>query len=214
MIRTVSGIVLLILHLTVCILIWAGIRSGMLKVKKYLIIPVIFVPVWGALSMLILHLQVFSKAENSRKIGIEKLQVNEEIYKNNFRLREENDHDIVPLEEALLINDPEKRRKLIMDILNDDPSKYIELLEKARMNEDVEVVHYAITAMVELSKDYDSKLQTFERTYAAAPEDPVVLDEYCDFMEEYLQQGLLENRWNICREISTHSFFRRRSKQI
>lgn len=41
MIRTVNGIVLLILHLTVCILIWAGIRSGMLKVKKYLIIPVI-----------------------------------------------------------------------------------------------------------------------------------------------------------------------------
>lgn len=34
MIRTVNGIVLLILHLTVCILIWAGIRSGMLKVKK------------------------------------------------------------------------------------------------------------------------------------------------------------------------------------
>ena len=116
------------------------------------------------------------------------------IYKNNFRSVEENDHDIVPLEEALLINDPEKRRKLIMDILNDDPSKYIELLEKARMNEDVEVVHYAITAMVELSKDYDSKLQTFERTYAAAPEDPVVLDEYCDFMEEYLQQGLLEKQ--------------------
>ena len=48
--------------------------------------------------------------------------------------------------------------------------------------------------MVELSKDYDSKLQTFERTYAAAPEDPVVLDEYCDFMEEYLQQGLLEKQ--------------------
>ena len=194
MIRTVNGIVLLILHLTVCILIWAGIRSGMLKVKKYLIIPVIFVPVWGALSMLILHLQVFSKAENSRQIGVEKLQVNEEIYKNNFRSVEENDHDIVPLEEALLINDPEKRRKLIMDILNDDPSKYIELLEKARMNEDVEVVHYAITAMVELSKDYDSKLQTFERTYAAAPEDPVVLDEYCDFMEDYLSKELLSKQ--------------------
>ena len=72
------------------------------------------------------------------------------------------------------------------------------------MNEDVEVVHYAITAMVELSKDYDSKLQTFERTYAAAPEDPVVLDEYCDFMEEYLQQGLLEKQVNICRE-SVHT---------
>ena len=194
MIRTVSGIVLLILHLTVCILIWAGIRSGMLKVKKYLIIPVIFVPVWGALSMLILHLQVFSKAENSRKIGIEKLQVNEEIYKNNFRLREENDHDIVPLEEALLINDPEKRRKLIMDILNDDPSKYIELLEKARMNEDVEVVHYAITAMVELSKDYDSKLQTLNAHMQLHRRIRLYWMSIVILWKEYLQQGLLEKQ--------------------
>ena len=192
MIRTVSGIVLLILHLTVCILIWAGIRSGMLKVKKYLIIPVIFVPVWGALSMLILHLQVFSKAENSRKIGIEKLQVNEEIYKNNFRLREENDHDIVPLEEALLINKPGVRRELIMDVLNDDPEEYMDILKQARMNEDVEVVHYAITAMVELSKEYDFRLQKLEKLYAASPNDPEVLDQYCNFMEEYLNQGILE----------------------
>ena len=194
MIRTVSGIVLLILHLTVCILIWAGIRSGMLKVKKYLIIPVIFVPVWGALSMLILHLQVFSKAENSRKIGIEKLQVNEEIYKNNFRLREENDHDIVPLEEALIVNEPELRRELIMNVLNDNPEEYVELLKQARMNEDVEVVHYAITAMVELSKEYDSKLQELERLHQISPEDPEVMEQYCEFMEEYLSQGLLEEQ--------------------
>ena len=33
-----------------------------------------------------------------------------------------------------------------------------------------------------------------ERTYAAAPDDPVVLDEYCDFMENYLRQGLLEKQ--------------------
>lgn len=177
MIRTVSGIVLLILHLTVCILIWAGIRSGMLKVKKYLIIPVIFVPVWGALSMLILHLQVFSKAENSRKIGIEKLQVNEEIYKNNFRLREENDHDIVPLEEALLINDPEKRRKLIMDILNDDPSKYIELLEKARMNEDAGV-YPVINGSVFYLDDFPSPVPGGDGTYVRRDYNTNIADFY------------------------------------
>ena len=142
--------------------------------------------------MLILHLQVFSKAENSRQIGVEKLQVNEEIYKNNFRSVEENDHDIVPLEEALLINEPELRRQLIMNILNDDPSRYMELLEKARLNEDVEVVHYAITAMVELSKEYDFRLQKMEKLYAASPDDPEILEQYCDFMEEYLNQGILE----------------------
>ena len=53
--------------------------------------------------------------------------------KNNVQIREKNDRDIVPLEEALLINEPELRRQLIMNILNDDPSRYMELLEKARL---------------------------------------------------------------------------------
>ena len=50
-----------------------------------------------------------------------------------------------------------------MDILNDDPSKYIELLEKARMNEDVEVVHYAITAMDENLKNLNSNVAAYEK---------------------------------------------------
>ena len=66
----------------------------------------------------------------------------------------------------------------------------------------MEVVHYAITAMVELSKDYDSRLQTMERTYAAAPDDPVVLDEYCDFMENYLRQGLLEKQMELWMQLT------------
>ncbi len=57
------------------------------------------------------------------------------------------------------------------------------------MNEDVEVVHYAITAMVELSKEYDFRLQKMEKLYAASPDDPEILEQYCDFMEEYLNQG-------------------------
>ena len=194
MIQTVLGVFLILLHIVCCVLVWLGIKTHLLKVKKYLMALVIFVPFWGTVCVLLLHLQMLTRRDNRIEPGVEKLRVNEEIYKNIFQAASDMDEKIVPLEEALLINDPEKRRKLIMDILNDDPSKYIELLEKARMNEDVEVVHYAITAMVELSKDYDSKLQTFERTYAAAPEDPVVLDEYCDFMEEYLQQGLLEKQ--------------------
>ena len=175
--QTISGLILLFLHLLICVLTWIGIRTHFLKGKRYLMVPVIFIPFFGVLCIGLLQLQFFLKKENSRPIGLEKLRINEEIYKNNVQVREKNDRDIVPLEEALLINEPELRRQLIMNILNDDPSRYMELLEKARLNEDVEVVHYAITAMVELSKDYDSRLQTMERTYAAAPDDPVVLDE-------------------------------------
>mgnify|MGYP000778288479 FL=1 len=46
--------------------------------------------------------------------------------------------------------------------------------------------------MVELSKEYDFRLQKMEKLYAASPDDPEILEQYCDFMEEYLNQGILE----------------------
>ncbi len=111
-----------------------------------------------------------------------------------FRPWRKNDRDVVPLEEALLLNDPSRRRELIMNVLNDNQGEYVELLKQARMNEDVEVVHYAITAMVELSKEYDYRLQKIEKQYTNDPDDPVVLEEYCDFLKEYLSQGFMEKQ--------------------
>ena len=88
--------------------------------------------------MLLLHLQRLTKRDNRIEPGVEKLRVNEEIYKNIFQAASDMDEKIVPLEEALLINKPGIRRELIMDVLNDDPEEYMDILKQARMNEDVE----------------------------------------------------------------------------
>ena len=192
MIQTVLGVFLILLHIVCCVLVWLGIKTHLLKVKKYLMALVIFVPFWGTVCVLLLHLQMLTRRDNRIEPGVEKLRVNEEIYKNIFQAVLDTDKKIVPLEEALLINEPRVRRELIMDVLNDDPEEYMDLLKQARMNEDVEVVHYAITAMVELSKEYDFRLQKMEKLYAASPDDPEILEQYCDFMEEYLNQGILE----------------------
>lgn len=192
MIQTVLGVFLILLHIVCCVLVWLGIKTHLLKVKKYLMALVIFVPFWGTVCVLLLHLQMLTRRDNRIEPGVEKLRVNEEIYKNIFQAVSDTDKKIVPLEEALLINEPRVRRELIMDVLNDDPEEYMDLLKQARMNEDVEVVHYAITAMVELSKEYDFRLQKMEKLYVASPDDPEILEQYCDFMEEYLNQGILE----------------------
>ena len=192
MIQAVLGVFLILLHIVCCVLVWLGIKTHLLKVKKYLMALVIFVPFWGTVCVLLLHLQMLTRRDNRIEPGVEKLRVNEEIYKNIFQAVSDTDKKIVPLEEALLINEPRVRRELIMDVLNDDPEEYMDLLKQARMNEDVEVVHYAITAMVELSKEYDFRLQKMEKLYAASPDDPEILEQYCDFMEEYLNQGILE----------------------
>lgn len=133
-------LLLLLLHAICCVAAWLGIRTQVLKVKKYLMFPVIFVPFWGVLCVLLLHFQICGGADNVRQAGVEKLKVKEELYKNIF-VTQDASEQIVPLEDALLLNQPGVRRELIMDVLNDDPGEYMELLKKARMNDDVEVVH-------------------------------------------------------------------------
>ena len=91
MIQTVLGVFLILLHIVCCVLVWLGIKTHLLKVKKYLMALVIFVPFWGTVCVLLLHLQML-----------------------------------------------------------------------------------------------------MEKLYAASPYDPEILEQYCDFMEEYLNQGILE----------------------
>ena len=86
--QTISGLILLFLHLLICVLTWIGIRTHFLKGKRYLMVPVIFIPFFGVLCIGLLQLQFFLKKENSRPIGLEKLRINEEIYKNNVQIRE------------------------------------------------------------------------------------------------------------------------------
>ena len=45
MIQIVVGIVLILLHIICCILVWVGICTHIINVKKYLMFPVVFVPV-------------------------------------------------------------------------------------------------------------------------------------------------------------------------
>lgn len=81
--------------------------------------------------------------------------------------------------------------ELMMDILYDDVGEYVEVLKNARMNDDTEVVHYATTAMVELQKDYETKLQKQKEAFALE-EDAGLLDEYIQTLEKYVESGLLE----------------------
>ena len=109
---------------------------------------------------------------------MEPFRVDDELHRS---IRVENREDAastVPLEEALLLDSAEQRRKLILSVLTDDPVQYYDLLEQARLNDDSEVVHYAATAMAQISKQADAALQRHAARFAADPKDPAVLAEY------------------------------------
>lgn len=186
-------ILFLIVHLAVSLLVYLGIESRKLKVHRYMFFVVLCLPIWGLLIVLVLHFQIWFEADDSIDVGVEKLKIESELYK-SLTIEEKNGQNIIPIEEALLINSPRERRELIMDVLNDNPKEYVEFLQKAGNNEDTEVVHYAVTAMVEISKENDYLLQEFERQYVIEPDNPVLLEKYCDFLWSCLVQNLMQGQ--------------------
>ena len=64
----------------------------------------------------------------------------------------------VPLEEAMTVNDSHVSRKLMMKLLHTSPENYVELLKKVTTSDDVELTHYATTAMMEIQSDYERKI--------------------------------------------------------
>ena len=75
MIQTVLGVFLILLHIVCCVLVWLGIKTHLLKVKKYLMALVIFVPFWGTVCVLLLHLQMLTRRDNRIEPGVEKLDL-------------------------------------------------------------------------------------------------------------------------------------------
>lgn len=193
------GICLLMIHILTCIFVYLGIKSHKIPVKMYIFPLVVFVPVSGLLCCLIISSQIFLHKNGDWDTGTDRLKINEETYKSFLTAPEEEQKEIIPLEEVLIVNDAKIRRKLIIDILHDNPERYMDVLMQARLNEDVEVVHYATTAMAELSKNYDERLQKLEQKYEKDPDNWDRINEYCLFMKQYLENGLVEGTLEITR---------------
>lgn len=118
----------------------------------------LLVPLWGPLCVLLLHVRTLIRAGEHTAPDLEQMRVDDEERRSILVEERADFANTVPLEEALIVNDSSQRRSLVMSILNDNPSHYIDVLSQARLNEDVEVVHYAATAMAQIRAKEDLAL--------------------------------------------------------
>lgn len=153
---------------------------------------VCFVPFWGLFVLLFLEFRVRQKKPERIEVGIEKLKVNDFVYRSILVEENSAEERIVPLEEALLINNSGTRRELMMEIMYDNPNDYVELLKEARTNDDTEVVHYAVTALTELQKEYDLRFQELDYKMDKEPDNEGLTDDYLDLLKRYLNSGIAE----------------------
>lgn len=192
---------LIIIHCILCLAAFLLIKAGILKSSSAVMVMVLLIPIFGFCCLLILEWESRGDQEAKKEVGIEKLRINDEIHRSILMEEEPARNLIVPLQEALLINDASTRRELIMDILYHDTGQYVDVLNKARMNDDVEVVHYATTAMVELQKDYETELQKRRQDWEEDRTSRSRLAAYLQTLEAYVDSGLLEGNMKRNRQL-------------
>lgn len=192
MISLVIAAVLLLIHMLVCLVLSTLVKLGMLPVRGHMLPAMVLVPLWGPL-LLVLCARGEAFGDALEDGTLESLRLNDEIRRGMQVQVREGDAGVVPLEEALIVNDPSDRRRLMLSMLTEDPDAYLAQLQSAKLNDDVEVAHYAATAVAQISKESDLKLQKLERAFKTDPSTEN-LGAYCDYLGTYLDSGLAEGR--------------------
>lgn len=185
-------LVCLAVHVLACIVVGLLMASGLLKTRLSCLPIMAFVPVFGAVALLFHERALRSDARPCDDFELEELRVNDAVYKSIVVEPAAQASEAVPLREALLVNDPATRRRLIMDVLYDDASAQPHALRAARSNDDAEVVHYATTALVELQKTYDDRMQRARAACQADSHDVEAARNLASVLGAYIESGLLE----------------------
>lgn len=193
MISLVVAAVLLLIHALVCLVLWTLMKLGLLPVRGHMLAVMVLVPLWGPLLVVLLIARSAVFGGDLKDATLEALRINDDMHRSMLVQGREGDDGVVPLEEALIVNDPGDRRRLMLSMLTEDPDAYLAQLQAAKLNDDVEVAHYAATAVAQISKESDLKLQQLERAFKTDPS-AQNLNAYCDYLGTYLASGLAEGR--------------------
>lgn len=102
--------------------------------------------------------------------------------------------EVVPLTDALLLNDDREKRQMLIRLLKDYSIDHMSILQKALENDDTETSHYAAAAIQELKRKLVKNLQTLEFEVELNPDDPKLLSAYAKALAEYVKSGLFEER--------------------
>lgn len=159
-------------------------------------IIMILLPVVGILLFVLLDISlVFFSAYRNKKISLERAEKSNFISLLLRKSEIDKWEDIVPIEDALVLNDKKIRRNLIINTLKGDSYIYLSFLKKALKDEDTEVSHYAAIAVMETKRKLTLAIQQLEAKYELGNnEDSLVNEAYAEALKRYTQSGLLDDK--------------------
>lgn len=183
---------LIIIHLliTICISVICSIK-GNKKDFIFNFITALCLPIGGYIVDIFLFI-IRIRAKNYNKIEDE----NEDYEHTLLFTFEENikqdNKDIISLEEAILVNSEEVKKKQIKRVLERDGLNNTNILKLAVKNTDIEIAHYASVAILDRRNNLDLKIQELRKKYEVDKNNIQILYEYSSALKEYLKSDLLD----------------------
>lgn len=185
-------IIYAVLHTLLCVIIHICVRNRILKFSEQLMPIVFLVPIAGMACAVAAECLTRREKAGTGEITLEEMHLGDADLRIKRLSPDEDDGMVIPLEEAMSVNDSATRRQLMLDILRKSPEQYTALLQKACTDEDIEVSHYASTAVMEMQREYDQRLQKAEKRYRQNESDPLCRSKYIQTLREYIKSGLID----------------------
>lgn len=151
------------------------------------IIIIIFFPVFGFLVTYVLFKSTNSKSNENKSDTSEELL----LHPSKGRINVEREINIIPFQDALLLNEHNIKRSMLIDILKDGIRSF-GLLNKAIKSSDSEISHYAAATVMEIQKKFVTTLQDLMKRLKESPLDYEAMDCYTKTLKKYISSGLMD----------------------
>jgi hypothetical protein len=153
-----------------------------------------FFPLLGFLLIYLMNKRVRSQKEAipnrlmKQKADLDQREIS--IFKEDV----EKGRNVIPIEDALILNENKVRRTMLLDLLKDESILNIDTLKFALENEDSETSHYAATAIMELKRKLLNSMQSLDLQVDENPNDLNTLSAYKEVITQYINSGFLDEK--------------------
>ncbi|MBS6734153.1 MAG: hypothetical protein KH275_02960 [Clostridiales bacterium] len=158
---------------------------------KYILLSVVMLicPLIGPLFLGLSHLLylLFSK----RDVDMDDVSFSREKIKIYTPADVDRDINITPMQEALVVSDVKRRRKMLLDVLKKDIRRSLGSIAIALNNPDSETSHYAASVIMDALSEFRGNVQNMTVKFKGDPEDFELGSLIMEYIHEVLAQGIL-----------------------
>lgn len=108
---------------------------------------------------------------------------------------EKDSRNIIALEEAMILNSDDVKREQIKSVFETENIENLDFLKVAVRDRDLEVAHYASTALINIESKLELEIQECRKRLKDNPDSVQFLSEYIDSIKRYLDSSLLEEHY-------------------